>query len=186
MSLKDLISIFRDSTGSFEGQESGERVVMLLRKHPFVIYVRLCFFLLLALIPIVLGTVFYTLLKSKGLMPLFLFVSSIWYLILWLLAFYALTMYSLNILLITDRRIVDREQKGFFNRKISELHVSKIQDISVHTKGLIETFLKFGKVVVQTAATEREFCFSQIPHPERVKDTIMKIVASKHDGVNTF
>jgi len=84
-------------------------------------------------------------------------------------------MYTLDVWIVTDRRIIDSTQHGFFNRVVSELHLSRIQDISVSTRGVIQTFLKFGDLQVQTAGTDEKFKFQQIPHPEKVKDVIRKI-----------
>ncbi len=86
-------------------------------------------------------------------------------------------MYALDVWIVTDRRIIDSTQHGFFNRTISELHLSRVQDISTQTKGIIPTFLKFGDLQVQTAGTEEKFKFFQIPNPGKVKDTIMKLTA---------
>ncbi len=181
--IKSLFSIFRDSTNSFTGQESGEKIILLLRKHPFTILVRVGLFGLACLVPIVVGITFLSYFSAHQWLNLFFFVSSVWYLGFWLAIFYSLTIYALNTVAITDRRIIDSDQCGLFNQKISELHNNRIQDVSVHTNGVIETFLRFGDVTVQTAARDKQFVFHQVPNPDRVKDIIMQITASRHSGV---
>jgi hypothetical protein len=173
-----LISIFKDSRESFEGQETGERVIMLLRKHAFVVLLSLSGFALACFVPILILTIFASFIINLNLLSLFLFLSSLWYMFLWLAVFRFLTIYTLNTVIITDHRVIEREQRGFFNQKVSELHAQKIQDITAHTEGIFETMLHFGNVVVQTAASEKQFVFHQIPEPEKVKDAIMKIVTS--------
>lgn len=84
-------------------------------------------------------------------------------------------MYTLDAWIITDRRIIDSTQHGFFNRTVSELRLSRIQDMSVQTQGVIQTLLHFGDLQIQTAGTEEKFKLFQIPNPERVKDTIAKM-----------
>ena len=181
--IRSLFHIFHDSLNSFEGQAHSEKVLILIRKHPFFILLKIALVLLACLVPIIVGIYFWNYLGEQGWRAIFLFASSLWYLIFWLSIFYTLMIYTLNTIIVTDQRIIENQQKGFFNRKVSELYSQRIQDVTAHTKGLIETFLSFGNVVVQTAASEREFCFSQIPHPEIVKDVIMKIVSAKHSGV---
>ena len=88
-------------------------------------------------------------------------------------------MYTLDVWIVTNHRIVDSTQNGFFNRTVSELHLARIQDISVQTKGVIQTFFKFGDLQVQTAGTEERFNFSQIPNPGQVKDEIMKLASAR-------
>ncbi|MEX2013822.1 MAG: PH domain-containing protein [Parcubacteria group bacterium] len=181
--IKEFFTIFRESENSFEGQKEGEKVLLLLRRHIFVILVPLTLFTLGALVPVVVGALFWSYLADNGWRELFLLVSSLWYLGFWLSIFYLLTIYTLNTVIITDRRIIDRDQHDFFNLKVSELHSDRIQDVSIHTNGVIETFLEFGDVTVQTAASERHFVFHQMPQPEKIKDLIMQITSSRHAGV---
>ncbi|MDO8569633.1 MAG: PH domain-containing protein [bacterium] len=181
--IKSLFSILRDSPNSFEGQEKDEKVILLLRRHLFVILLPLALFVLACLVPIVLGVIFWSYLSAHSLLNLYFFVSSVWFLSIWFAIFYSLTMYTLNTIAITDHRIVNSDQHGFFNRQISELHSHRIQDVSIHTNGLIETVLKFGDITVQTAATEKQFVFHQIPRPDRVKDVIMQIARTRDSGV---
>ena len=145
----------------------------------FFIIVRLIFFAILILIPIALGISFSSYLHSRGVFDVFLFISSVWYLFVWSSIFYSLTMYTLDVWIVTNHRIVDSTQNGFFNRTVSELHLARIQDISVQTKGVIQTFFKFGDLQVQTAGTEERFNFSQIPNPGQVKDEIMKLASAR-------
>jgi uncharacterized membrane protein YdbT with pleckstrin-like domain len=172
--------MFRESTNSFDGQEKDEKVLMVVRKHPFIVIMRLLSVVLLCLIPLILGGFFTPYFIQSNLIGLFLFVSSLWYLAMWQLAFYMLTMFTLDIWIVTNKRIIDSTQQGFFNRTVSELYLSKVQDMSVHTDGLIETLLRFGNIEVQTAGTENKFKFSAIPHPEKVKDTIMEAMRVTH------
>ena len=174
--MKSIFSIFTKSTDSFEGQEKDENVIMLIRRHPLIIFFQLSSFAFLLLIPLVVIIVFSSFLSSNNLLTVLFFIASVWYLFLWSSAFYLITLYTLDVWIITDRRIIDSAQKGFFHRKVSELHISRIQDVSVTTQGVLQTFLKFGDLQIQTAGTEERFKFIQIANPEGVKDTIMKLV----------
>lgn len=183
--IKKLLSIFQESSLSFQGQEPGEVVIAVWRKHAFTIMFPLGWLVFLCCVPVVLRLVLAIYITEYNLGSVFVFLMSLWYLFIWLFAFYLLTIYSLNTAVLTNRRIVESEQVGFFNRKVSELHLHQIQDISVHVQGFIPTFLSFGEVAVQTAGMEREFIFKDFPHPEMVKDKIMKAVVdyrSHHKG----
>ena len=177
--IKSIFSVFRESTNSFDGEEDGEKVILLLRRHPFFIIVKMFFYIILFLAPFFLGFLFYPVLISNNLLILFFFVVSLWYSFVWASAFYSLTMYTLDVWIVTNKRIIDSTQHGFFNRTVSELHIARIQDTSVQTKGVIQTFLHFGDLQVQTAGTEEKFKFLQIPNPERAKDEIMKLVSNQ-------
>ena len=183
--IKEFLDIFSDSLNSFEGQKAGEEVLKLLRHHPFNISVKLGSLFLAALAPIVAGAIFWTQISRYGLSGIFLFALSVWFLALWLTAFHNLAMYSLNTLIITNERLIDNDQIGLFNRRVSELDNNRIQDVSTHTNGFIETLLKFGTITVQTAGSDKHFVFDTVPNPEEIKDIIMKMTTEKYHGFKT-
>jgi uncharacterized membrane protein YdbT with pleckstrin-like domain len=173
--MRSIFSIIKNSENSFEQQENGEKVVLLLRRHPIVILLKLAVFAVMLLIPLIIGSYFTPWLYREGLLSLAVFLFSLWCLLIWSAAFYALTMYALDVWIVTDRRVLDSKQHGFFSRTTSELHLSRIQDVSVQTTGVIQTLFKFGDLHIQTAGAEEHFKFLQIPHPERVRGEIMKL-----------
>ena len=75
--------------------------------------------------------------------------------------------------IITNKRIINIEQKGLFSREISELELDKIQDVSADIIGIIPTFLGYGDIYIQTAGETEKFIFKNIPDPYGVKDLIM-------------
>lgn len=177
--FKKIFQVFVDSPDTFEGQEEGEKVVLLLRKHSIVLYTQLGISLLLALLPVMAYIFFEYYINEYELAALYLFGASLYYMLLWLATFRTMTLYTLNTVIITDRRIIDKEQSNFFNQKVSEFHVSRIQDVTVHTRGIVQTVFRFGEVFVQTAASETHFQFHQIPEPHQVRAIIMNMVAKK-------
>jgi uncharacterized membrane protein YdbT with pleckstrin-like domain len=184
--VNKLLALFKYSTHSFPDQEPGEEVVALIRKHWFTVLFPMFLVFIALLLPIVVGVTLREKLLEVELWNLYLFVSSIWYLLFWLVALRTLMLYSLNTVIVTNHRIIDNDQYGFFDRKVSELHIRRVQDVSVHTVGVLQTFLHFGDITVQTAASEKQFVFSQIPRPEVTKDTIMRIVGSQYSGVKEY
>ncbi|MDP2704951.1 MAG: PH domain-containing protein [bacterium] len=174
--MKSFLSIFKESTNSFDGQEDGEKVLLLLRRHPFIFALELSFYTILILLPIAIGMIFSSVLYSYNVFPLFLFVASVYFLFIWCGIMYSFTLYALNVWIITDRRVIENAQKGLFNRVVSELRLSKVQDVTVQTEGVMQTFLNFGNLYVQTAGKEERFKFIQIPNPEKAKDEIMNLI----------
>jgi uncharacterized membrane protein YdbT with pleckstrin-like domain len=80
--------------------------------------------------------------------------------------------YYLDTWIITSRRIIDVEQNGLFDRHIAEIPLSRVQDITIEVKGLIETLLHFGTIRIQTAG-ERDFFIHDVPHLQELKDAIL-------------
>jgi predicted membrane protein len=176
--MRRLFQIINDTESHFEGQQTNEIVVLVLRRHKFTVLFPIGFILLFALIPVLVWQYLSSQITAMGLASLFFFAASLFYLLVWTHLFYLLTIYGLNTVIVTDKRIIENEQHAFFHRKVSELHTNRVQDVSARTHGFLETFIGFGDIVVQTAASEREFVFHRIGNPEQVKDAIMKVVAA--------
>ena len=167
-----IFSFFNQTSHSFEGKKPYENVLLLLHRHWFVLVIRFAAFAILALFPLILYPVLLRIIPQSFDKPFLLF-SALYYLFWWYGLFYAITMYLLDFWIVTDHRVIDSEQHGFFKRTTAEIHLAKIQDISVAVAGVIPTFLDFGSLEVQSAGAAEKFFFKQIPHPNTVRDTIM-------------
>lgn len=73
-----------------------------------------------------------------------------------------------NAFLVTNQRVVDVDQRGFFSRTVSEATYDKIQDVSFAVHGIWGTLLGFGKVDLQTAGQSANL---ELPNVENPKDT---------------
>ncbi|TSC91355.1 MAG: hypothetical protein CEN90_484 [Parcubacteria group bacterium Licking1014_17] len=149
-----------------------ENVLLLLRRHWFVILSTIVAYAILLVLPFVLYVFVAYYLSLAHLTGLYWLAVTLYLLFWWYGLFYAITMYLLDVWIVTDHRVIDSEQIKFFDRTVAELNLSKIQDISLKVEGLIPTFLKFGDLEIQTAGAEEKFFFRQIPNPGEVKDVI--------------
>lgn len=168
---------------SFQGQEENEQIIFVIRRHPFFIILKTLFLSLLALVPVAALIQFWHVLEAAQFVVPACAGLGLWLLLLWQAAFYALTMYTLDVWILTNTRIVQSQQNGFFHRTVSELRLSRVQDLSVTTRGIIQTFFHFGDLQVQTAGNEELFNFWQIPSPEKIKDEIMRLTAGRYDPI---
>lgn len=168
----------------FPDQKPYENVLLVLRRHWLVLFSH--FLRLLILLVVGLGVYLY-MLQYQANMPsgLAIFLLVAYTAAIWEIFFLGLVDYLLDTWIITDHRIVDISQCGFFKRNVSELRYPKIEDVTVEIKGFIPTMFDFGNVMIQTAAEVSEFKFKQVPHPNQVKDEIFKThdqFASQHPG----
>ena len=169
-----MLEIFSSSSNSFDNEYTYENVLLLLYRHWFIIALPLVGFL------IVLGfaIVGYALIVAHFANPVIRHVAGFLFVLFllgwWYGLFYRITMYFLDLWIVTDHRVIDSEQHGFFKRTVAELSLAKIQDISVTVSGVIPTFLNYGNLEIQTAGTSEKFFFQQIPNPYHVKDVIME------------
>lgn len=176
------LDIFNFSKYSFDGIKSYESVILYLNRHWFVMFGKFLAFGLLLVVPFAIYVVFGEAMANMGIDNIFWLVVSIYFLVWWNSLFYSITMYLLDSWIVTDHRIIDSRQKGFFSRTVSELGLSRIQDISTRITGPLATMLDFGNVEIQTAGAEPKFVFKEISGPSAVK---AKIMAAHNEFVST-
>jgi len=165
--------------GSFFQQKPNEKIVFSLRRNWFTFFKVAAFHVFLALIPLVLYSIFkedFTkLFKGALLGPVIKLGVSIYYLSIWLFFFVNFVDYYLDIWIVTTERIVNIEQKGLFARTVSELKLYSIQDVTSEIQGIIPTLLHFGNVYVQTAAETERFVFKNIADPPIIAKRIIDL-----------
>lgn len=153
-----------------------EHILMVIRKHWFVMLESLLILLFLLIGGIIILSFLPSLLPEMppaALRPLIGFLMSMYALLVLALLFLSWMDYHLDMWVITDKRIIDIEQRGLFHREMSDIPYERIQDITVNMKGPIQTFFRFGTIRIQTAG-QREFAIANIPHLEELRDTLLR------------
>lgn len=167
--------------------EKDEYIIFEVRKHWFNIFNSILISFIAALVPIFLYSIFSALpldlkiISDKNITVLFLFLYTIWILMVWIYAFISWTNYYLDVWILTNKNLIDVEQKDIFHREIATMRLSKIQDIKSEVKGLIQTFFNFGSLTVQTSGLDKEFVIHGIENPNHVREQIEKILTQFHD-----
>lgn len=178
---KSLFDFLTHSEMNFEGKKENEKILVFSRRHWFILIGTILAGLLASVLPLLLVVLGAKILIQYNLSSIFTLTWVIYIMIIWFYVFYKLTMYALDSWIVTDERILDISQIALFKRKVSELHLTSIEDTSVHTDGFIQSYLNFGDVEIQTAGATQRFLFDDVPKPLEIKDTIMT-AASKHVG----
>ncbi|PIR73645.1 MAG: hypothetical protein COU40_01350 [Candidatus Moranbacteria bacterium CG10_big_fil_rev_8_21_14_0_10_35_21] len=170
------------NTFHFKGQRDGEEVLQILRRHWFDIFLQLFWaFLILAFLTFI-STALPSLFPAISKAPyknLFTFLENLFLLLIWIISFVIWVDYYFDVWIVTNKRVVNIEQKGLFSRNVSELELEKIQDITTEVHGLIPTFLNYGDVFIQTAGERERFLFRKIPNPYKVKNILMNLQEKK-------
>ena len=162
----------------FPGQHENEQIVLFLRRHWFIFFMRLIFILVAIAGLVAIYFLFNTLnanFKESEYYKLLLFGESLATLFIWNFFFILWLDYYLDAWIVTNERIINIEQRGFFNRDISELKLTKVQDVTSEIIGVIPTLLDYGNIYVQTAGEKERFTFYQIPNPNYVKNVIVQL-----------
>jgi len=162
----------------FETQGTDEKVLMVARRHwtvyipalvvaLFVYAIAIAFFIGVEHINFVAS---HEPIKAISIVffSLFLLFATLFVYINWLVNY-------LNIQIVTDEHIVDIDQMGIFSRKISELTLDDIQDVSATKKGIVQSFLNYGDICIQTAGERPNFNFEKVPDPHELARRVMEI-----------
>mgnify|MGYP001592525074 CR=1 FL=1 len=154
--------------------EPNEELLMVIRRHWFALFRHLAMLFGLLIVPSLFFSVagFYCGFPQQ-VQSLINFAFSLYILGLIVYAFIIWTNYYLDVWIITDKRLIDIEQRTLFSRTISELPMSKIQNVTLEIPGFIATILKFGNLKVETAS-QSTFIIREAPNVYKAKDLILK------------
>jgi membrane protein YdbS with pleckstrin-like domain len=143
-----------------------ENIEALIRRH----LITLIPSLFISMVFIVLPFFFLFPLFGFGAIGVLVFGASVIIGILW--ATRCLFLWNADVLVVTNMRIVDVDQKGLLSRKVSEAPYGVIQDVSWKREGIWQTIFRMGSVSIQTAGSSANIEAEQIPHPSKLHEII--------------
>lgn len=157
-----------------------EKVILSIRRHWLVFIgeiLPLAIATLLILVPVFFSSQVYEYasqyLEKSQITSILTFLSAAWLLVIWIIFFLVFTDYYLDILIVTNQRVIDIEQKGMFSRDIATAPLGSIQDVKIEILGIVATMFNFGNLHLQTAGGDKEIVIRGIKNPEYVKKLIM-------------
>jgi hypothetical protein len=153
----------------FEGQRPGEEVLFVFRRH--IIAMRKGFYLLLipfalSALPVLIWQTNIELLIS----PLIGFTVGL------LLFFYHWMMWYFTVYIVTNQRLRQVTQRGFFGKDVVELRLSKIQNISYNIPGFTGEVFGFGTMVIQTFVGD--LVIRYVEHPDKTYNKLQDAVST--------
>lgn len=151
--------------------KGAERVLRVTRQDPLVYVLR--FFLALAFV--ILPFFFMLPLFRLGLIGVIIYGASILFGLVYAgrLAF----VWYWNAGIVTSERVVDIDQRGFFDRAVSEAPYDKIQDVSYKIKGVFGTVFNIGAVIIQTAGASSTIELLDVGDPKDVHHAITEAMS---------
>lgn len=92
-------------------------------------------------------------------------------------------LYQANVVLVTSEKIAQLLYTSLFNRKISQLSIGDVQDVSVQQKGIFARIFNYGTLVVETAGEQNNYTFTYTPQPY---ETGKAIVNSHEENLKKY
>jgi len=161
----------------FNGQRDGEKVLFVFRRH--IIAMRKGFYMLV--IPLVITSIpplIWSYNLELFLLPIGGFVLGL------ILFFYHFILWYFTIYIVTDQRIRQVTQRGFFGKDVIELRLSKVQNISYNILGFSGEIFKFGTIVIQTFVGD--LVIHNVEHPDEIynklQDAVNNVIESQGEN----
>lgn len=157
----------------FINQEDDEIVLMIIRRHPFVLFKEnIVIFLLLAVSFIAMAMYF-----SYNIWVIFIASFAIFFVCV-ISVFYHYFTWEKDIYIVTDRRVVDIDQKTLFAKTQMEAFLDKIQDVTMEVTGVWGALFKYGNVLIKTSSGN-ELTIDDVSRPEKLQKYIFDLIKQK-------
>lgn len=92
-------------------------------------------------------------------------------------------LYQANVVLITSEKIAQMLYRTIFDRKISQLSIGDVQDVTVQQKGIFARLFNYGTLVVETAGEQNNYIFTYTPKPY---ETGKAIVGAHEENLKAY
>jgi uncharacterized membrane protein YdbT with pleckstrin-like domain len=168
----------------FETQEEEETVILFLRQHfivnlPWILGSILLFLAPTILIPLLLRALSLSIFVPVG----YIVVGTLfWYLATFGFVLANFISWFFNIFIVTNQRIVDIDFYYLLYKNFSQAELTKIQDISYATGGIMATIFNYGNVTIETAGESPNLEFERVPFPQKVVETIRSLTERTESG----
>ncbi len=154
----------------FDGQREGEEVKFIFRRH--FLTAKKGFFFMIAMIVV-------------GFLPMFIWKDNInmfWFfvgmVIIGAVGFlYSYMLWYFSLYIVTDQRIRQISQKGFFKKTVVDLGLDRIQSISYGVPGIIAGIFGYGTILIQTGVGD--LVISQVAKPASIYERLQNVTKGK-------
>lgn len=86
-------------------------------------------------------------------------------------------LYNSNVMLVTSEKISQLIHISIFHKKISQLSIGDVQDVTVTQKGIFAHTFNYGTIVIETAGEQQNYTFTFSPNPYAAA----KIIVGSHE-----
>ncbi len=151
----------------FPGQHDHEEVLLVFRHHLMSMRKQLIvgmLLILLAMTPVAIWPTNSIVLKGGGAIILVALAYMFWAWVGWYYSVY----------IATNERIIEVRQHGFFDRRVTEFGIDKVQNINYHIKGLSAVMFRYGTISVRTYVGD--LVMKGIHNPVNIQQKLVKIV----------
>ncbi len=90
------------------------------------------------------------------------------------IVFVATIIYYQSNLVVTDKTITQTLQTSLFSRKVSQLAISSVEDVTASKSGFFPTLFNYGKLLIETAGEQENFHFEYCPYADHYAKVVLE------------
>ena len=165
----------------FKGQFDDEEVLFTFKRHPIVMRKGLFIVLITVVVGALVGLFksgnaatmgdFFVQFFGPVLVGILLGAVGLFY--YWIGWYY-------SVCIVTNRRFIQFNQVGVFkSRSVNDIDLKRILSVNYEVRGMVETVLGFGTIIVQTLVGD--LIITRVPHPAETQSSIVNAI--KESGV---
>ncbi len=95
----------------------------------------------------------------------------------------AIMLYRSNVIFVTSEKVAQILYPSVFNRKLSQLSIGDIQDVTVTQSGIFPRLFNYGTLVIETAGEQQNYVFTYVPKPY---DAARAIVGAHEENLKKY
>lgn len=159
--------------------DDNEELLLEVRKHWFGLFViittgTVISFTVLAIMFAAASSDFLTDLGLENSRSLVAFAGYVIFLLTAVMTLISALLYRSNVIYITNEKIAQVLYISIFNRKVSQLNIGDVQDVTVSQKGILASTFNYGRLVVETAGEQQNYFFTYVPNPSNSAKVIIQ------------
>lgn len=82
-------------------------------------------------------------------------------------------MFTKNVIFVTTDKVAQVKYSGLIHRKISQLGIGDVQDVTVHQNTIPSRIFNYGTLVIETAGEQNNYTFQYVPNPYKESKAII-------------
>lgn len=158
---------------AFNGQRDGEEFLFIFRKH--IIAMRKGFYIFLGAFLLGCLPVFWAVVNGDSNSEIF-YAPLAGFLIGFFAFLYYFMLWYFSIYVVTDQRIRQIQQKGFFGKSVMDIPLTKIQSINYNIPGFFADIFRFGTVNILTIVGDLKI--ENVENPEEIYNKLQDAVGN--------
>lgn len=107
-------------------------------------------------------------------------IIAILYILALFIPFVLHMIYKSNTMLITNQRAIQVVRTSLFNTSTNIIELQKIEDVSFHKNGLLDTLFNIGTLRMSTVGDETTYTFTMLDTPHDEVERISELVKASH------